>query len=89
MTWQIFLGIAALITFLIAIANPFAKLIKTMTELTFSLVSVKDALGELIVKNNESHDRIWKHNEQQDSELDSHEKRITKIELQIELDTKK
>lgn len=89
MNWEIFLGIAALIAFLISIGKPFAKLIKTMTELTFSLISVKEAFSEFAIRNGESHDRLWKHNEEQDEEIENHEKRITKIELQIELDTKK
>lgn len=84
MTWEIFTGITVLIGFLISIIGPFTKLTKTMTELTISVQALKEVVEELGVKNNEAHKRIWGHNDEQDERLDDHEKRIMKVEYDIE-----
>ena len=42
-------------------------------------------MSEIVVKNQESHKRLWEHNGKQDGKIEDHEKRITKIETNIEL----
>lgn len=89
MTWEIFLGIVALVSFGIAIVTPITRLTKTMTELTIGVQSLKEAIGDIVLKNNKSHTRLWEHNGKQDTILDNHEKRITKIEIKMDIQKEK
>ena len=85
MTWEIFLGIVALIGFCLTIATPLMKLSKTMTELNVNMQNLNQAMNTLTANNTESHRRIWAHNEEQDEKLENHEKRITKIETKMDI----
>lgn len=85
MTWEIFLGIVALIGFLITLFTPLSKLTKTITELNVNMKNLGNAMEVLTTKNTESHRRIWEHNEEQDDKIENHEQRITKIETKMEI----
>lgn len=85
MTWEIFLGIVALVGFCVTIATPLIKLSKTMTELNVNMQNLNQAMNTLTANNTESHRRIWAHNEEQDEKLENHEKRITKIETKMDI----
>lgn len=85
MTWEIFLGIVALVGFCVTIATPLTKLSKTMTELNVNMQNLNQAMNTLTANNTESHRRIWAHNEEQDEKLENHEKRITKIETKMDI----
>lgn len=85
MTWEIFLGIVALIGFCVTIATPLMKLSKTMTELNVNMQNLNQAMNTLTANNTESHRRIWAHNDEQDERLENHEKRITKIETKMDI----
>lgn len=85
MTWEIFLGIVALVGFCITIATPLMKLSKTMTELNVNMQNLNQAMQTLTANNTESHRRIWAHNDEQDERLENHEKRITKIETKMDI----
>ena len=85
MTWEIFLGIVALVGFCVTIATPLMKLSKTMTELNINMQNLNQAMNTLTENNTESHRRIWAHNEEQDEKLENHEKRITKIETKMDI----
>lgn len=85
MTWEIFLGIVALVGFCVTIATPLMKLSKTMTELNVNMQNLNQAMNTLTANNTESHRRIWAHNDEQDERLDNHEKRITKIETKMDI----
>lgn len=84
MTWEIVVGIIALFGFLVSVITPLTKLTKIMTELTISVEGLKEAISQMGAKNTESHRRIWEHNTEQDELLDNHEKRITKIEYDMD-----
>lgn len=84
MTWEIVLGIIALVGFVITISTPINKLTRVMTELRISLEGVKSSVEQLTTKNTESHRRLWEHNDMQDERIDSIEKRTTKIEYDME-----
>lgn len=84
MTWEIIIGIITLFGFLVSVVTPIAKLTKIMTELTDSVQSLKEAINEIGTKNTESHRRIWEHNTEQDQTLENHEKRITKLEYDVD-----
>ena len=66
MTWEIFLGIVALVGFMITVISPLMKLSKTMTELNVNMQNLNQAMNTLTSNNTESHRRIWEHNEEQD-----------------------
>lgn len=83
MTWEIFLGIVALVGFLITVFTPISKLTRTITELNINMKNLGAAMEVLTTKNTESHRRIWEHNEEQDKKIDDHEHRITKIETKM------
>lgn len=85
MTWEIFLGIVALVGFCVTIVTPLMKLSKTMTELNVSMQNLNQAMNTLTANNTESHRRIWAHNDEQDERLENHEKRITKIETKMDI----
>ena len=85
MTWEIFLGIVALVGFCITIVTPLMKLSKTMTELNINMQNLNQAMNTLTANNTESHRRIWIHNDEQDEKLENHEKRITKIETKMDI----
>ena len=84
MTWEIVLGIIALVGFIISIVTPVNKLTRVITELRLSLEGVKAGVEQLTTKNTESHRRLWEHNETQDTRIDDIEKRTTKIEYDLE-----
>lgn len=84
MTWEIVLGIIALFGFIVSIVTPILKLTKIMTELNFSVEGLKDAVNQMSIKNTESHRRIWEHNEEQDKVIDDHERRLIKIEYDMD-----
>lgn len=84
MTWEIVIGIIALFGFLVSVVTPLTKLTKIMTELTISVEGLKEAIKQMGDKNTESHKRIWEHNTEQDELLENHEKRITKIEYDMD-----
>ena len=85
MTWEIFLGIVAIIGFIVTVTTPLMKLSKTMTELNVNMQNLNQAMNTLTANNTESHRRIWIHNDEQDEKLENHEKRITKIETKMDI----
>lgn len=73
MTWEIFLGIAALLTFVIAIVRPITRLTSAVTELTCSVKSLNKRFDEnrtFTDKRLEAHGK----------KIDDLEKRMTKSE---------
>lgn len=80
MTWEIFLGIAALISFIIAITGPMLKLNTSITKLNASVDVLKNAIDKIDSDNEKSHKRIWDHNEEQDEIIAEHTRKINNIE---------
>ena len=80
MTWEIFLGIAALLSFVVAVTGPMMKLNTSITKLNDSVDVLKDAINRIETDNEESHKRIWKHNDEQDKVIADHTQRLNNIE---------
>ena len=80
MTWEIFLGIVALLTFVISITGPMLKLNTSITKLNASVDVLKEAIDRIDADNEESHKRIWKHSDEQDVILAEHTRKISNIE---------
>lgn len=78
--WEVFGVIVALIGFTVAIGTPIVKLNTSITRLIDGLNNLGIGLDELTEKNSKSHERIWKHNDEQDKQLGNHETRITLLE---------
>lgn len=80
MTWEIFLGIAALLSFIIAITGPMLKLNTSITKLNDSVDVLKEAIDRIDADNEEGHKELWKHNDEQDEMLAEHSKKLSNIE---------
>lgn len=80
MTWEIFLGIAALLSFVIAVTGPMLKLNTSITKLNASVDVLKNAIDRIEEDNEKSHKRIWEHNDEQDKILAEHTRKISNIE---------
>lgn len=78
--WEVVGVIVALFTFAIAVGTPILKLNTSITRLITRLENLDEGLEALEEKNHKSHERIWKHNEEQDGKIQDHEKRIIILE---------
>ena len=88
MTWEIFLGIVALVGFIITVMTPIIKLNTSITKLNIALEALQTSMNKIDNDNTESHRRIWNHNDSQDALIDDHEKRISNIEHTMDLTEK-
>lgn len=80
MTWEIFLGIVALVGFIISVTTPLMKLNTSITKLNNSVDVLKSAIDRIDADNEESHKKIWEHNDEQDEIIAEHSKKINNIE---------
>lgn len=80
--WGVFGVIVALVGFVVAVGTPVIKLNTTITKLIERLNNFGDGLEELTAKNTKSHERIWKHNDDQDEKINDHETRIRVLEME-------
>lgn len=88
MTWEIFLGIGALLSFVIAITGPMLKLNTSITKLNSSVDVLKEAIDKIDEDNESSHKRIWAHNTEQDKLIAENTRRISNIEHTMDLTEK-
>lgn len=79
--------IAALASFLTVIVAPMLKLNTSITKLTITMDHMNQQLADqnaeierIRVKSSESHEKLWKKNDEQDDTLSDHDKRITRLE---------
>ena len=85
--WEVVGVLVVLAGFLVTIASPLIKLNTSITKLTESNKHLDDNIVRLVEdlanqkkSAHESHLRIWEHNEEQDSKIADHEKRIYVLE---------
>ena len=78
--WEVFGVIVALVAFAISIGTPIVKLNTSITRLIDRLNMLDEGMDELTARNSKSHERLWKHNEEQVDKLHDHETRITILE---------
>lgn len=79
MTWEIVVGIIALIGVFSTVATWSSKLSRTLASLETTLNALRDTLEELKENNRESHKDIY-------NRLDNHEHWITRIKDKIGMD---
>lgn len=85
MSWEIFLGIVALVGFIASVSGPMINLNTSITRLNDSVENLHKSIEKLDEDNEKDHVRIWKHNDEQDKEMEDHEKRIKAIESKMEI----
>jgi len=80
MTWEIFLGIGSLLSFLVVVTGPLMKLNTNITKLGHAVDTLQSSITRLEQENDKSHKRIWEHSEVQDAKIAEHETRLNNFE---------
>ena len=88
MTWEIFLGIGALFSFVVAVTTPMLKLNTSIIKLNNSVDVLKNAIDKIEKENSDGHRRIWKHNDEQDELIADNTRRIANIEHTMDVTEK-
>lgn len=78
--YDVILVIGAMFTLGVAIVTPILKLNTTITKLRDSIEAHSESQKEYKKKNDESHDKIWDHEHEQDEKIHDHETRIRILE---------
>lgn len=78
--WGVFLAIGELIAFFVLVAKPLINLTTTLTKLNVTVENLSQMLAEQKERSKKTHERLWKHNEEQDEKIEDHETRILLIE---------
>lgn len=84
MTWEIFLGIVALVGFFITVGTPVIKLNSSIIRLNESVNVLRDAISKTELDNKDAHKRIWNHLDEIDASIKDHEDRLIKAEATLE-----
>ncbi len=79
--WTVVTVLVTMAGLLISVVTPLLKLNSTITRLNASVDSLTGEMEKYSAKNDQSHDRLWRKNEEQDTMLDDHEHRITVLEV--------
>jgi hypothetical protein len=80
MSWEIFLGIGALLSFIISVSGPMLKLNTSITKLNSSVDVLKAAIDKIEDDNEKNFKELWEHNDEQDDTIADNTKRINNIE---------
>lgn len=85
--WGVFGVIVALASFIAAVVTPMLKLNSSITKLNVTinymnqqLTNQNAEIDRIRERSRESHRKLWEKNDEQDGVLDSHDKRISKLE---------
>lgn len=76
MTWEIFLGIVAVVTFVITIVKTVIPLTNAITRLTDKFENLDAKVEEFEDDSVKAHDELWAHNDKQDVILQEHAMRL-------------
>lgn len=82
MTWEIFLGICALLGFTVSVMTPIVKLVKTIDAIDLTLASLRETISNVINDNKKMYNDI----EELFDKVDHLERRVTKIEIERDLE---
>ena len=85
MTWEIFLGIAALIAFAVSVGTPILKLNTNIVKLNSTIETLRDTVTRIDKTNEEEHKDLWKHNDEQDANIHNLEGRVDKLDKDFEI----
>lgn len=78
--WAVFGVLVAVAGFLGVVVPPIVNLTKSITRLTVVVDKLSSDLEEQKKQSIESHDKLWKHNNEQDDRINDHETRIRLLE---------
>lgn len=78
--WQVVGVIIALIGLVGAIVAPLLRLNGSITKLTITVDQLVKDMDEQHRRSHDAHEKLWDHQNEQDSKLVNHEIRITKLE---------
>lgn len=78
--WGVVGVLVVLVGLGVTVVKPLLELNSSIVKLTARLDQLTGSLSDISDRNAKSHDRLWKHNEEQDALLDDHERRITVLE---------
>lgn len=62
------------------LVKPILSVTKTMQELKDAIMHLTEQFSRFEVSNHDDHKRIWEKNEEQDAQLNEHDKRIALLE---------
>lgn len=80
MTWEIFLGLGALVSFMVAIITPLIKLNTSITKLNSSVSGLKESIDRIEKDNKANLKEVWDHNDEQDKAIAEHTRKINNLE---------
>lgn len=80
MTWEIALGIFALVSFVGAVSAWIFKLSRTLAILETTIKALNDALGVISTNNKESHKDLYNKHDEHERRINDHEMRISHLE---------
>ena len=78
--WQVVGVIIALIGLVGAIVAPLLRLNGSITKLTITVDQLVKDMDEQHRRSHDAHEKLWDHQNEQDSKITDHEIRITKLE---------
>lgn len=64
----------------VILIKPLLSAVKAMTELKEAVKSLTDQFSKFELNNHDDHKRIWEKNEEQDAQLNEHDKRLLLLE---------
>lgn len=76
MTWEIVIGVATFLGFLVTAVKTIIPLTNAVTRLTDQIVFVTGKVDEMDKQKKEEHKEIHEHNKAQDAMLQNHEQRL-------------
>lgn len=85
MTWEIFLGIVAIVGFFVTVGTPIIKLNTSIIKLNESVKGLHDTISKFETDNKEAHADIWKHMDSVDESIKNHDDRLTKAESVLQV----
>lgn len=85
MTWEIFLGIVALIGFAVSVGTPILKLNTNIVKLNSTIEALRDSVNQIDKRNADEHKELWKHNDEQDAKMNDLTHRVDGIETEIKV----
>lgn len=89
MSWEIVLGIIALVGFFITVGTPILKLNTNIIRLNESVNNLQGAIDKNESNSKEARKRIWNHMDGVDSTIKDHEDRLTRAEASLSMQNEK
>lgn len=80
MEWTVVTVLIAIVGLVAVLVKPMLSLDTTMTKLVVAVDVLNDKMKDFTDRNSESHERLFKKQEEQENRLDDHEGRISNLE---------